>query len=103
MSKVNFIGKVEKYIFDGKVDLVVCDGPTGNVVLKTAEGIAAAITTILKGIHQRWYRKIGAFIMKGPLPICATMPTGLVVGGNLLLGPMESSLSVTDTVPARPW
>ena len=36
----NFIGNIEsRYIFDGKADIVVCDGFTGNIVLKLIEGI----------------------------------------------------------------
>ena len=36
----NFIGNIEsRYIFDGKADIVVCDGFTGNIVLKLIEGM----------------------------------------------------------------
>jgi glycerol-3-phosphate acyltransferase PlsX len=42
---INFVGNVEgKDIPSGKVDVVVCDGFTGNVVLKLSEGLASAIT-----------------------------------------------------------
>ncbi len=37
----NFIGNIEsRYIFDGKADIVICDGFTGNIVLKLIEGMA---------------------------------------------------------------
>ncbi|MDA1193841.1 MAG: phosphate acyltransferase PlsX [Planctomycetota bacterium] len=40
----NFIGNVEPHaIFEGAVDVAVCDGFTGNIVLKTAEGMAGYI------------------------------------------------------------
>lgn len=36
----NFIGNIEsRYILDGKVDIVICDGFTGNIVLKLTEGL----------------------------------------------------------------
>ena len=36
-----FIGNIEsRYIFDGKADIILCDGFTGNVVLKLIEGMA---------------------------------------------------------------
>tara|TARA_B100000700_G_scaffold128340_1_gene143755 strand:- start:166 stop:1116 length:951 start_codon:yes stop_codon:yes gene_type:complete len=36
----NFIGNIEsRYIFDGKADIVICDGFTGNIVLKLIEGM----------------------------------------------------------------
>ncbi len=44
-----FVGYVEgRDIFGGEVDVVVTDGFTGNVVLKTSEGAAAAITGIIR-------------------------------------------------------
>ncbi len=48
-SNLNYIGYVEgDDIFLGSVDVVVCDGFIGNVMLKTAEGAAKMITTFLK-------------------------------------------------------
>lgn len=46
---LNYIGYVEgRDIFNGNADVVVCDGFVGNIVLKVAEGVAGAITKILK-------------------------------------------------------
>ena len=46
---LNFVGNVEgKEIPNGDVDVVVCDGFTGNVVLKLAEGMAGAITGLIR-------------------------------------------------------
>ncbi len=46
---INFYGNVEgNDIFKGTTDLVVCDGFVGNVALKTAEGLAAMLTSIIK-------------------------------------------------------
>ena len=43
-ADINFIGNVDgKDIFTGEADVIVCDGFTGNVVLKTSEGLADAI------------------------------------------------------------
>lgn len=40
----NFIGNIEPHaVFEGGADVIVCDGFTGNIVLKTAEGMAAFI------------------------------------------------------------
>jgi glycerol-3-phosphate acyltransferase PlsX len=47
-SPVNFIGNVEgREIYSGLADVVVCDGFTGNVVLKTSEGLVEAVETLL--------------------------------------------------------
>ncbi|SHH01736.1 phosphate:acyl-[acyl carrier protein] acyltransferase [Thermosyntropha lipolytica DSM 11003] len=43
-GEINFIGNIEgRYIFDGKADVIVCDGFTGNIVLKTIEGVSLFI------------------------------------------------------------
>lgn len=46
---VKFIGNVEgRDVFTGEVDVVVCDGFTGNVVLKVAEGLGEMVVGMLK-------------------------------------------------------
>jgi phosphate acyltransferase len=53
-SPVNYIGYVEgRDIFNDKVDVVVCDGFTGNIALKTMEGVAAFAGEVLKGAFQK--------------------------------------------------
>jgi len=48
-SGLNFIGNVEsKEFFRGEVDVVVCDGFTGNVFLKTSEAVVDLLLTLLK-------------------------------------------------------
>lgn len=48
-SGVKFIGNIDaKDIFSGNADVVVCDGFTGNIVLKTSEGLAEAIMKMLR-------------------------------------------------------
>ncbi|WP_148894616.1 phosphate acyltransferase PlsX [Geothermobacter ehrlichii] len=48
-SDINYVGYVEgRDIYNGSVDVVVCDGFVGNVVLKTSEGLAEALATMLR-------------------------------------------------------
>ena len=48
-SKLNYVGYIEgDGIFNGKADVVVSDGFVGNVALKTMEGVAGFIATILR-------------------------------------------------------
>lgn len=48
-TPLNFVGNVEgRDIFNGEVDVVLCDGFVGNIVLKATEGLASAIKSILK-------------------------------------------------------
>lgn len=62
----SFIGNAEgRDIFNGEVDILVCDGFDGNVILKACEGVATAIIQILKNeIKQSLVSKIGALLMK---------------------------------------
>ena len=53
-TALNFVGYVEgRDIFNGKVDVIVCDGFTGNIALKTMEGAAAFAGEILKAAFQK--------------------------------------------------
>ncbi len=48
-TKLNFIGNVEgRDIFTGTIDVILCDGFVGNVVLKVSESLAGAVGALLK-------------------------------------------------------
>jgi glycerol-3-phosphate acyltransferase PlsX len=48
-SHINFIGNVEgRDMFTGLVDVIVCDGFTGNIALKTSEGVVEVLMRLLK-------------------------------------------------------
>lgn len=67
LAKVhNFAGNVEgSDIFKGTVDVVVCDGFIGNIMLKTAEGVADTIGKIIKDNLKRSLISIaGAVLMR---------------------------------------
>lgn len=58
-SKMHFAGNVEgREVFNGSVDVLVTDGFTGNVMLKTAEGVSAfifdALQDIMKGASKEF-------------------------------------------------
>jgi glycerol-3-phosphate acyltransferase PlsX len=47
-APVNFIGNIEgREIYSGEADVVVCDGFTGNIVLKTSEGLVEVVDDVL--------------------------------------------------------
>ena len=53
-ARLNFHGNVEgNDIYRGTVEVVVCDGFTGNVALKTSEGLAGMIATLLRDEFNR--------------------------------------------------
>lgn len=61
-----FVGNVEgKDIFNGTVNVVVCDGFTGNILLKTSEGVVTTVFDLMKQyIRRSLPAKIGAFMMR---------------------------------------
>jgi glycerol-3-phosphate acyltransferase PlsX len=68
-ADINFIGNIDgKDIFSGKADVIVCDGFTGNVVLKTSEGLADALIRMLKReVANLTTGRIGYLLMKPAL------------------------------------
>ncbi|MBS1112827.1 MAG: plsX [Nitrospirae bacterium] len=68
-ADLNFIGNVDgKDIFTGEADVIVCDGFTGNVVLKTSEGLAEAIIRMLKReVANLTTGRIGYLLLKPAL------------------------------------
>ena len=84
----NFIGNVEGTdLFKDKVDVVVCDGFIGNLVLKSCEGIAKGISGMLKeNIKKRQVRKVGYALSKGAFDELKEKTDSRATGGAPLLG-----------------
>jgi phosphate acyltransferase len=85
---INFIGNIEgKDLLKGVADVVVCDGFVGNVMLKTVEGVALAIFSMMREqIRKDWVAKIGALLS---FPVYTYLKNKLdhtEYGGALLVG-----------------
>ena len=63
---LNFIGNVEgRDLYNGRADVIVCDGFTGNVALKTSEGLIEAVLKLLKEeLSRNLQAKLGALLSK---------------------------------------
>ncbi|MEW6161925.1 MAG: phosphate acyltransferase PlsX [Nitrospirota bacterium] len=85
---INFTGNIDgKDIFTGIADVIVCDGFTGNIVLKTSEGLADAIVRILKReIVDQSAGRIGYLLMKSALKSFKKKTDYSEYGGAPLLG-----------------
>ena len=61
----NFVGNAEgNQVFDGSVDIIVCDGFVGNILLKTADGVSGAISKIIKrNVKESAIAMIGAVLL----------------------------------------
>jgi glycerol-3-phosphate acyltransferase PlsX len=70
-SALNFMGNVEGHdITKGSVDVVVTDGFSGNIALKTAEGVATICSTFMKDAFRSSLRaKIGGLLASSALKI----------------------------------
>lgn len=87
-TDLNFIGNVEgKELFNGQVDVVVTDGFTGNVLLKSTEAVAKLIVNILKEELMGSFRtKIGALLAKPAFGKIKKMLDPAEVGAAPLMG-----------------
>jgi glycerol-3-phosphate acyltransferase PlsX len=84
----SFVGNVEgNNIFDGSVDVIVCDGFIGNVILKTSEGVAETIGHFIKKKIKRSPIAIaGAVLMKKVFTLLKREIDYAEYGGAPLLG-----------------
>ena len=66
-ARLKFVGNVEsRDLFSGKVDVAVCDGFVGNVVLKTAESVASMMSIWLKELFRESpIRILGYLLSRG--------------------------------------
>jgi glycerol-3-phosphate acyltransferase PlsX len=88
LLNLNFIGNVEGHdLFRDRVDVVVCDGFVGNIVLKSAESLAMAMFTMLKReLHSSPSRKLGALLSKNAFRAIRKRVDPDTVGGAPILG-----------------
>ena len=84
----SFIGNIEgNNIFDGSVDVVVCDGFVGNILLKTSEGVADSITKIIKkNVRKSPLAITGAILMRKVFKILKKQVDYAEYGGAPLMG-----------------
>ena len=84
----NFIGNIEpKEIFAGESDVIICDGFTGNVFLKTSEAVGRLMTDIIKeDIKSSLLTTIGGVLVKPAFKRIKTMMDPSEVGAARLLG-----------------
>jgi len=87
-SDLNFVGNVEsRRLLDGAADVVVCDGFTGNVALKTIEGTSNTLLNALRSEAERsWRAKLGGLLLRPALRNLRHQLDPDTYGGAYLLG-----------------
>lgn len=85
---INFVGNIEgREILEGEVDLIVTDGFSGNIALKTIEGSGKVMMEMLKEVLMSDTRsKIAAVLAKPALRILKNKMDSNQVGGAFLAG-----------------
>jgi phosphate acyltransferase len=85
---INFVGNVEgRDIYNGKIDVIVADGFVGNVALKTSEGVANLVRTLLKEtLEATITRKVGALLSRSAFSDFKKRIDHTEYGGAPLLG-----------------
>jgi phosphate acyltransferase len=88
LSSLNFVGNIEgRHLFEDPVEVVVCDGFVGNVILKTCESISVAIFKWLKHeLTRSGTRKAGAFLARHAFNTIKEKTNYEEYGGSPLLG-----------------
>ena len=88
VKDINFVGNIEgKDLYKGHIDVAVCDGFVGNVVLKTTESIAKAIVYWLKKeCFKGPLRFLGALLLRGAFHSLKRQLDPEIYGGAPLLG-----------------
>lgn len=88
LEGVNFVGNMEaRELLSGDYDLVVCDGFSGNVLIKSTEGACLQMLKKLKtDIYSRTIYKIGAALMKKMFDEEKRFMDYRNYGGSVLLG-----------------
>src|SRR5699024_3048568 len=87
-APINFIGNVEaRDLFEGVADVIVADGFSGNIALKTIEGTASMLFTLLKETFMSSLKtKLAAGLIKGDLKTLSDRMDYSEYGGAALFG-----------------
>src|SRR3989454_10153839 len=85
---LNFVGNIEGHdLFKGRVEVVVCDGFVGNIVLKTCESLVVGMFSMLKNeLTASPRRQLGALLAKNAFRAVKRRMDPDTHGGAPLLG-----------------
>lgn len=85
---INYCGYIEgNGIFKGGTDVVVCDGFTGNAMLKTSEGLVAMVTSLFRGaMGNSWLARLALFLVRKPLLKLKAQLDPAIYNGAFFLG-----------------
>ena len=102
-ERINFIGNVEaRDVLLGGCDIVVCDGFSGNILLKAIEGASIFFTAELKKIFSvNWISKLAALMVKNNIFAFKKKMDADLIGGTALLGISKPVIKAHGSSNAR--
>ena len=102
-GRINYIGSIEgNYAMIGEADVIVADGFTGNVFLKSMEGAAKFMFKELKKVlYSSAKTKIGAMLIKNDLASMKKLLDPSEVGGTAFLGISKPVIKAHGSSDAR--
>lgn len=102
-GRINFVGNVEgPAVFSGKVDVLVADGFTGNIFLKSCEGVAGFLISELKKMFKSSLKtKLAAAMVMDEMKRFKSLLDVSEVGGTALLGISKPVIKAHGSSDAR--
>ena len=87
-GRINFVGNIEaREAVEGEVDVIVCDGYSGNIMLKAMEGTGKVMSREMKKMFKKnIFTMLAAAIVSGGIKDLKRMMSSDEVGGTALLG-----------------
>ena len=102
-GRINFAGNIEgREAMEGAVDVIVCDGYSGNVFLKTIEGTGIFLGHEIKKMFLKSFKtKLAALLMKDQLKEFKKLMDVSEVGGTALMGISKPVVKAHGSSDAR--
>ena len=87
-GRINFVGNIEaREAIEGCVDVIVCDGYSGNILIKAMEGTGKVMSAEMKKMFKKnLFTKLAAVIVSGGLKELKKLMSSDEIGGTALLG-----------------
>lgn len=85
---INYCGYIEgNGIFEGGTDVVVCDGFSGNIALKTSEGLISMVTSLFRStVGSSWLARLALLLVRKPLLKLRSRLDPAIYNGAFFLG-----------------
>ena len=87
-GRINFVGNIEaREAIEGCVDVIVCDGYSGNILIKAMEGTGKVMSKEMKKMFKKnIFTKLAALIVSGGIKEMKKLMSSDEIGGTALLG-----------------